>query len=135
MSKDFSSKVRYTGKEGVVSYLSFHDLFKIPKFKDVVLNQDIEGFEDILFENGADISRGWELRESLHRPRTSNQAVHGLMVYFIERLDRDWLVNGSPTLEAKLWTKDYTLRCELLALNPRNLKKEERSVGELMRGE
>ena len=108
-------------------YISFKDLEGVVGFQSCKETQNTEELRRILWEHGADISKQFYLKKCLHRPRTSHLPFDGIRVEFVERVDRDWLVNGAPSIEAQLFTKDKSLAAELMSLDPRNSVSKKRS--------
>lgn len=102
-----------------VNYLSFGDLRLLPEFRLALIREDIETFERILWENGLDITQGYNVKESNHRMRTSNQSYHGFRVDAKERTDEEWKRSGACSMEAFCYTEDSSLTQELLSLDPR----------------
>lgn len=109
------------------NFLSFKDLEGVVGFMSCKETQDKSELDRILWENGADITKEYLIRKVPHRPRTSNLIYDGFRVEFTERTDKDWLVNGAPSLEAQMFTKDLSLRLELCRLDPRNSVSKKRS--------
>jgi hypothetical protein len=106
--------------DGAPYSLSFYDLLQFPLFK-VAAKQDDKGLmKTIFYEAGIDTSKEFELVEVLHRPASSKEPWFGLRVQGEERLDKVWLESGVASLEAKLFTKDKSLRDTLASLDPRN---------------
>ena len=101
------------------NYLSFYDLNQVTGFKSAKETNNKEEFERILYENGADLSFGYRVLNCLHRPRTSPIEYDGLMVRFVERMDKAWLKSGAASLEAIIdSSKDRSLIKELNSLDP-----------------
>ncbi len=111
-------------------YLSFEDLKGVVGFQTAKETQDKELLDSILWNYGVDISKPYIIRKTLHRPRTSNKVFDGMRFEFTERVDRDWLVNGAPSLEAQLFTKDKSLAAELMSLDPRNAANKKKDFTE-----
>lgn len=106
-------------------YLSFGDLKRIPEFIVALMRQDSKEFERILYENGVDITKGYNVTNSMHRMRTSNLVYEGFRVDFTERTDKEWLSTGCASLEALqqgLGGRDYSMVQELKKLDPRGYK-------------
>lgn len=116
--------------EPPINHLSFADLDKVVGFKSAKETNNVEELSRILFENGADITKPWIVRKCLHRARTSNNTVDGFRVEFTERRDKNWLVDGSPSLEAQLYTKDESLAEVLASLDPTNARNKKRDYDE-----
>jgi len=100
--------------------LSFYDLLQYPLFKMAAKQDDKGLMNTIFYEAGIDTSKEFELVEVLHRPVSSKEPWFGLRVQGEERLDKLWLESGVASLEAKLFTKDKSLRDTLASLDPRN---------------
>lgn len=100
------------------NWLSFKDLNKLPDFRLAIMRQDQESFERILYENGADLSYGYNVVKCLHRPRTENMPYDGFRVEFVERLDSDWVKSGAASEEAMYASQRDFLKGELETLNP-----------------
>lgn len=112
------------------NFLSFKDLEGVVGFMSCKETQDKSELERILWENGADITKEYLIRKVPHRSRTSNQIYDGFRVEFTERTDRGWLLNGAPSLEAQMFTKDLSLRLELCRLDPRNAANKKKDFTE-----
>lgn len=104
-------------------FLSFFDLNKVTGFKSAKETGNKEELERILFENGADITKPYRLEKCNHRPRTSNAPYFGFRFVFSERIDQVWKHSGACSMDAYLYTKDHSLRKELLSLDPRAARK------------
>lgn len=110
-------------------YLSFGDLKQIPEFRIALMRQDAEEFKRILYENGLDIEKGYNVSKSLHRMRTSNQLYNGFRVDSTERTDKEWIASGAASLEAiQHSSKDRSLVAELKNLDPRSYRDEDEDV-------
>lgn len=105
-------------------YLSFFDLQRLPEFNSVLMKEDIITFERLLYENGADIDKGYYVRDCIHRPRTSNEIYYGFRVEFSERCDSQWLASGAASEDAMYHSVDKDMLDELIALDPHKAKKK-----------
>lgn len=112
------------------NYLSFFDLEGVVGFASCKETQDKAMLEDILWRHGADISKPYTIKYCLHKPRTSNLPYEGFRIDFTERLDKEHLLSGIASLEAKLFTKDASLRDALAELDPRNARHLKRDYEE-----
>lgn len=112
------------------NYLSFFDLKGVVGFKSCKETQNKEELERILWTHGADISKPYTIKYCLHKPRTSQLPYEGFRIDFTERLDREHLLSGIASLEAKLFTKDASLRDALAELDPRNARNIKRDYSE-----
>jgi DNA-directed RNA polymerase alpha subunit len=102
------------------NYLSFADLQNVVGFRSSLMTENTKEFERILFENGADISKPYNVVRCLHRPRTSNKPYDGFRVEFTERTDKEWRNTGVASLEAWVFSsKDKSLQQEM-----RNMSRE-----------
>lgn len=110
--------------------VSFYDLLQYPLFKMAAKQDDKELMKKIFWEAGIDTTQEFELNECNHRPITSKEAWYGLMVEGFERLDKEYLVSGLASFEAKTYTKDASLRLTLLQLDPRNSVHKKKPVDE-----
>lgn len=110
--------------------VSFFDLLKFPLFKMAAKQDDKELMKKIFWEAGIDTTQEFELNECLHRPITSKQPWHGVRVEGFERLDKEYLISGLASFEAKTYTKDASLRLTLLQLDPRNSVHKKKPVDE-----
>jgi hypothetical protein len=110
--------------------VSFYDLLQYPLFKMSAKQDDKELMKKIFWEAGIDTTQEFELHECNHRPVTSKQPWYGLRVEGFERLDQEWLLSGAASFEAKTYTKDASLRLDLLRLDPRNSVHKKKSVDE-----
>lgn len=108
-------------------YLSFKDLEGVIGFQTAKETQDKELLESILWTYGADTTKPYIVRKTLHRPRTSKEVYDGFRVEFTERLDKEYLLSGMASIEAQLFTKDKSLAAELMSLDPRNARANKRS--------
>lgn len=104
------------------NYLSFGDLQRLPEFRLALMRQNKEAFEKILFDNGADVSKGYNVSSSTHRMRTSNGQYTGFRVDFTERLDEKWIKSGAASEEAYFHSMGKDMVDELIALDPRKSK-------------
>lgn len=116
--------------EAPQNYLSFFDLQNVVGFISAKENQDKEELSRILWENGADISKPYTINYCCHRPRTSNIPYEGFRVEFTERTDKEWLLSGCASDDAKFHTLDISLKLELLRLDPRNSVHKKKPVDE-----
>src|SRR5690606_33033656 len=82
------------------NYLSFKDLEAVVGFRSSLMTENIQEFERILHENGADIYKPYNVIKCLHRPRTDNKPYDGFRVEFTERTDKEWRSSGVASLEA-----------------------------------
>lgn len=110
--------------------VSFYDLLQYPLFKMAAKQDDKELMKKIFHEAGIDTSKEFELVEVLHRPVTSKEPWYGLRVEGFERLDKEYLASGLASFEAKTYTKDASLRLDLLRLDPRNSVHKKKPVDE-----
>lgn len=109
------------------NYLSFFDLQGVVGFQSCKETQNKQELERILWDHGADISKPYQLRFCTHRPRTSNIPYTGMRIEYTERTDKEHLLSGIASLEAKLFTKDKSLRDALADLDPRTARANKRS--------
>lgn len=116
--------------EEPTNYLSFYDLEGVVGFSYAKATNNKEELERILWEHGANIGKPYYINKVSHRPRTSNKPYHGFRVEFTERLDKEWLISGAASLEAKLFTTDKSLADELASLDPRNHRHTKRDFTE-----
>jgi hypothetical protein len=102
------------------NYLSFYDLQGVVGFSSALMTQNTQEFERILFENGADTSKPYNVVNCTHRPRTSNKPYEGFRIEFTERTDKAWRDTGAASLEAWVFSgNDKSLHQEL-----RNMSRE-----------
>lgn len=87
-------------------YLSFLDMEKHPLWDEAWKGQNAEKFDQILYDMGADLSKGWEITMCLHRARTSNNVEYGPRVSFVERQDKWWVSNMMATSDIVRNTHD-----------------------------
>jgi hypothetical protein len=99
-------------------YLSFYDLDQIVGFKSAKETNNLQELDRILWQCGLDISKGHCIRKCLHRPRSSNIPYDGLRFEGTERVDKEYLISGLASTEAKLFTEDSSLREALRQLDP-----------------
>ncbi len=108
-------------------YLSFRDLEKVVGFRSALMTQDIKEFERILSENGADLSKPYNVVKCVHRPRTENTEYNGFMVQFTEKTSREWLNTGAASLEAWVYSgNDSSMWQELRGMSRERNKSVER---------
>ena len=100
------------------TYLSFKDLDLLPEFRLCKLRGDTETFKRILFENGIDTNKDFNVTSCLHRPRTSKEPYNGQRVDGTERLDKAWLESGAASEEALFYRVSPEMRDELISLDP-----------------
>lgn len=97
-------------------YLSFVDLEKLDDWHLAWKGQDKQKFEEILYNNGADLEFGWSVVEGLHRPRTSNQVDYGPRVTFKERSDKWWVRNMMSVEDIITHVTDEQVRVDLIGM-------------------
>jgi hypothetical protein len=100
------------------NYLSFFDLKQVVGFSSSLMTENLKEFERILYENGADISKPYNVIKCLHRPRTTNAPYDGFRVEFTERTDKEWRSTGVASLEAWVFSsKDKSLQQEMINMS------------------
>lgn len=93
--------------------LSFHDLYLVDGFKEAVDSGNKKVFEAILNTNGMNTTLGYEIVACRHRT-INNIEYEGFRVEGFERTDRQWLLTGCASLEARIEAcNDKHLRKEL----------------------
>ena len=105
-------------------FLSFYDLQRLPEFRLSLMREDLSSFEKLLYENGADVDKGYYVRKCKHRPRTSNEIYDGFRVEFSERCDLEWLASGAASEDAMYHSVDKDMLDELIALDPHKAKRK-----------
>lgn len=97
--------------------LSFSDLMMIDEFKVAVKDNDQEKIRRILFENGMEVSKNYEVRVCNHRTLT-NKEFNGPRFEGEERLDDVWIKSGAASLEATIESvKDASVRYDLRVMS------------------
>lgn len=104
-------------------FLSFFDMQRLPEFRLSLMREDLSSFEKLLYENGADIDKGYYVRKCKHRPRTSNEIYDGFRVEFVERTCKEWLASGAASEDAMYHSVDKDMLDELIALDPHKAKR------------
>lgn len=84
-------------------YLSFSDLALLDDWVDP--QPEPREFATILFKNGMDITRPYEVVKCNHR-NLRGQAVEGYRVEGSERTDPDWRQSGAASINAYLYSTD-----------------------------
>ena len=79
-------------------YLSEADLYLLDEYRNNV-DMPKEQLEKILFTNGLDINKPYELLEDTHRT-LRNKIYTGKRWFGRERLDKDWQLSGCASIEA-----------------------------------
>lgn len=93
--------------------LSFSDLMLIDEFKHSVMSSDKEKLDSILFTNGMDTSKPYEIVTCEHR-NLQNKVVNCPRIEGNERLDDEWIKSGAASLDAIIEsTKDSDVRRDL----------------------
>lgn len=80
-------------------YLSLSDLIKVDGFAEAFSLNDKEKIDDVLFENGMDVSKNIFENECNHRNLTGD-VIYCLRYEGAERSDRSWKDTGAATLDA-----------------------------------
>lgn len=90
--------------------LSLSDLLLIKDFK-------LKEIDKYLYENGMDISQGWEAVDIVHR-NLQNKVVDGIRFHGVMRTDDEWKKKGVMTAEDVIMTcDDADMRDTLKAMN------------------
>jgi hypothetical protein len=94
--------------------LSFHDLSLVSGFTEALKCGNTKVFEEILKNNGMDISDGYEIVDCQHRTLTG-RVWNGPRVEAKERIDAAWLATGCASRLAQIEAIDdphlrHTLR-------------------------
>lgn len=100
-------------EDGVQFALSMNDLFMVDGFRVAFESQNVKVFEAILYNNGMEISIGYELVHCEHRTLTG-KVYNGIRVEGFERIDDAWIKTGAASMEAQIKAiKDIHLRHDL----------------------
>lgn len=123
MSKNY--KKQYNPDEDnlylVEKSVSLYDLMQFPDSKEAVVSQNKEVLGKILYNIGFDISKGYEITESVkHRACSTNQEVFCPRIEGFERSDKEWLKSGNASDDAILgYCSDPHLRAHLRVIGQR----------------
>lgn len=79
--------------------LSVSDLVLVNGFKESYAEADQEAIKRVLYQNGLDTSKDYELVQVIHR-NLRNQVVNGQRYEGEERLDDEWIKSGYASIEA-----------------------------------
>lgn len=97
------------------SIISFHDLLACEEFRDAHEREDVATVEQLLHSVGVDLTWGYYPVSRLHRPLSSSKVVFGVVLIYIERLDKEWLESGAASINAHIKsTKDKSVRAEMM---------------------
>lgn len=100
--------------------LSVFDIVKIPGGKGLLQRNDKEEIETFLFQYGFDVEAGFEYEECFHRPllQEGNEAVYGVRVVGVERLDHSWITSGNASYEARIEAcPDEQMRVDMINMS------------------
>ena len=100
--------------------ISLVDILLVPEAREIVLNDDLGKFYDLLYDIGFDINEEINIESCLHRLMSSNEVVFAPRVVGLERSDDDWRNSGYMTDETRkriAGRKDVSLLRELEALS------------------
>ena len=92
--------------------LSISDLLLIKDFQTAFGNDDKQAIEEILFENGMDVTEPYTVEFSQHR-NLRGQIVSCDRYVGEERQDKSWLKGGAASWEAQVEACDLDLRIQL----------------------
>lgn len=93
--------------------LSFADLMMVDGFKEAVKDNDQLTIKRILFENGMEVSKPYEVVACNHRTLLGKE-FNGPRFEGEERLDNVWIKSGAASLEATIESvKDSSIRHDL----------------------
>ena len=101
-------------------WVSLYDLVSIPEIKEVILNDDLGTFYEILWEAGFDINKEIEYDPSYCRSMIDHKVICFGRFVASERDDDEWRDSGNMTLETRMriaGRKDATLLKEMEALS------------------
>lgn len=99
------------------SMLSFVDLFINKEFKEAYHKGDMDTVSKLLHLVGVDVSQGIQVVTRLHRPMSMKEAVKAPVVFYIERLDEEWIKGGAASMDAVVRsTRDPDTRSVLTSM-------------------
>lgn len=96
--------------------LSISDLLLVDNFKEAFGKEDKQAIEQILFDNGMDVTEPYSLEFSKHRNLRGN-IVSCQRYVGEERQDRVWLKSGAASWEAIVESCDLDLRIALKTMS------------------
>lgn len=85
--------------------LSFSDLMLVDGFREAVVSSDAQAVNRILFTNGMDVSKKFEIRTCNHR-NLQGKEFNGPRFEGQERLDQAWIKSGAASMEAIIESSD-----------------------------
>jgi len=97
-------------------WVSLQDLVEIPEIKEVIMNDDLGAFYDILYTAGFDINQGIEYDPSYCRSLKDHRVIHFGRFIAEERVDDEWAESGMMTEETRkriIGKKDVSLLREI----------------------
>lgn len=93
--------------------LSLSDLLLVDGFN----LKDVAVIEKILYENGMDVSQGWNTDSCEHR-NLQNKRVNTLRFQGVQRMDREWLATGAVQVEDIIDAcRDPDMRSDMMLMN------------------
>lgn len=98
--------------------ISLSDLLLIDNFAEIYGKEDKEAIKKVLYNNGMDISQGFDELVCTHRNLRGN-VVSCMMFQGYERCDREWLKSGAASWEAQLEACDPQTRIDLKVMGNR----------------
>lgn len=98
--------------------LSLSDLLLVDGFAEIYGKEDKEAIKKVLYNNGMDVSQGFDEVVCTHRNLRGN-IVHCMMFQGYERTCKDWLSKGSASWEAQLEACDPQTRIDLRVMGNR----------------
>lgn len=98
--------------------LSVSDLLLVDGFKESFGQDNKEKIKEILFNNGMDVNKEFELVFCRHR-NLRGMVVECQRYEGEERFDRDWLKSGAASWEAQLEACDPQTRIDLRVMGNR----------------
>jgi hypothetical protein len=96
--------------------LSVSDLSSIPKFQEAFATANTKAIESILFENGMEVTHGYEVNKRMHR-NLKGSVVDCERFEGVERLDREWLQSGAASMEAYVASSDLETQKDMLRMS------------------
>ncbi|MNF40758.1 hypothetical protein D3C85_783530 [compost metagenome] len=97
--------------------LSVSDLILVDGFGEAFASSDEQKIKEVLFQNGLDSSKEFEVIRVTHR-NLRNQVVNGELYIGSERLDPEWIKSGFASLAARIEaTDDASLRQTLRVMS------------------
>ncbi len=102
--------------------LSYFDLILVDGFKDAWTSQNKKMIDAILYHNGMDVEKGYEVNSYEHRTLTGKR-VNGPRFEGLERLDSAWTQTGAASLDAIIaGTSDTDMRITMRKMSKQRIQ-------------